>query len=76
VVNSSQDGQTSAASGLWRFARAELDEGTFELRVDGRVVEVERKPLEVLLCLLRHGNEIVSKERILETVWPGRIVTE
>jgi TolB-like protein/DNA-binding winged helix-turn-helix (wHTH) protein/Tfp pilus assembly protein PilF len=76
VVNSSQDGQTPAASALWRFGRAEFDEGTFELRVDGRLVEVERKPLEVLLCLLRHGNEIVSKERILEAVWPGRIVTE
>lgn len=71
-----QDSHADGAAALWHFGRAEFDEGTFELRVDGRVLEVERKPLEVLLCLLRHGNEIVSKEKILETVWPGRIVTE
>ncbi len=75
-MNASQDSAASPEAALWRFGRAELDEGTFELRVDGRVVSVERKPLEVLLCLLRHGNEIVSKEQILEAVWPGRIVTE
>lgn len=60
----------------WRFGPAEFDEGTFELRVDGQPRNAERKPLEVLLCLLRHGNEIVTKDQILETVWPGRIVTE
>ncbi|MGB1563170.1 MAG: winged helix-turn-helix domain-containing protein [Sinimarinibacterium flocculans] len=75
-MNTSQDSEGAGAAALWHFGRAEFDEGTFELRVDGRVLDVERKPLEVLLCLLRHGNEIVSKETILETVWPGRIVTE
>lgn len=66
----------SGAATRWHFGPAELDEGTFELRLDGRLLDVERKPVEVLLCLLRHGNEIVSKEQLQATVWPGRIVSE
>jgi TolB-like protein/DNA-binding winged helix-turn-helix (wHTH) protein/Tfp pilus assembly protein PilF len=75
-VSTLQDDPAAGGPALWHFGRASFDEGTFELRVDGRVLEVERKPLEVLLCLLRHGNEIVGKEQILDSVWPGRIVTE
>jgi hypothetical protein len=37
---------------LWRFASCELDELRLELRVQGELVELERKPLEILLYLL------------------------
>jgi len=53
-----------------------LDERTLELSVSGSPVTVERKPLEVLLCLLNHAGEVVTKDELLEAVWPGRILTE
>ncbi|MGH8443577.1 MAG: protein kinase domain-containing protein, partial [Nevskiaceae bacterium] len=60
----------------WSFGSATLDERTLELSVNGSPVAIERKPLEVLLCLLNHAGEVVTKDELLEAVWPGRILTE
>lgn len=60
----------------WVFERCVFDESTLELRLDGVLVELERKPMEVLRHLLRHAGEVVTKEEIHAAVWPGRIVSE
>lgn len=72
------DRTVSEASALynWSFGTAEFDEGRWQLSVDGTLVEMERKPLEVLQYLLRHAGEAVTKEELLSTVWEGRIVVE
>ena len=54
---------------LWRFADYEFDELGRELRVKGRAVEVESKPLDLLLKLLLHAGEVVTKEELIESVW-------
>src|SRR5579864_5863404 len=56
---------------LWRFADYEFDEMSRELRVKGRPVELESKPLDLLLQLLLHAGEVVTKEEFLDSVWPG-----
>ncbi len=61
---------------LWRFGGCEFDELSLQLRVQGRPAELELKPLEVLLQLLLHPGEVVSKEVLLESVWPGLNVVE
>jgi DNA-binding response OmpR family regulator len=66
----------AAAPVCWQFAGRSLDERSLELRVDGARVELPKKPLEVLLHFLRHAGEIVTKDQLLEAVWPGRIVSE
>ncbi|MEQ8178284.1 MAG: winged helix-turn-helix domain-containing protein [Amphiplicatus sp.] len=66
----------SGAIYRYRFGSAEFDEARFELRVGGLPVELERRPLEVLAVLLRHADEIVTKEELLETVWAGRVTVE
>ncbi|HUR41517.1 MAG TPA: winged helix-turn-helix domain-containing protein [Verrucomicrobiae bacterium] len=53
-----------------------LDERSLELTVGGVLVHLERKPLEVLLYLLSHAGEVVTKEELAEHIWPGRILTE
>jgi DNA-binding winged helix-turn-helix (wHTH) protein len=60
----------------WKFANAQFDERTLELSVAGRVVEIERKPLEVLRHLLVCAGEVVTHEQLLKAVWPGRILSE
>jgi DNA-binding response OmpR family regulator len=61
-------GEVSMASGrLWRFADYELDEMARELRFKGRSVELESKPLDILLQLLLHAGEVVTKEELLES---------
>lgn len=61
---------------LWTFAGAEFDEASWALRVDGHVVALEGKPLEVLHELLLRAGEVVTKNEILDAVWPGLNVVE
>jgi DNA-binding winged helix-turn-helix (wHTH) protein/tetratricopeptide (TPR) repeat protein len=60
----------------WLFGPAVFDERSLELFVKGRQVVLERKPLEVLLYLLHHAGEVVTKDDFAENLWPGRILTE
>jgi DNA-binding winged helix-turn-helix (wHTH) protein/class 3 adenylate cyclase len=61
---------------IWKFGNAEFDERALELLVDGEPVELERKPLEVLRHLLWHAGEVVTRDELLDAVWPGRILSE
>lgn len=60
----------------YRFGRTEFDESRFELRVDGRIVEVQRKPLEILALLLSRPGEVITKQELLDVVWEGRPTVE
>src|SRR5215470_604986 len=61
---------------LWRFSDYEFDELRRELRVKGKPTELEAKPLEILLQLLLHAGEVVTKEELLESVWPDVMVVD
>src|SRR6202046_4825589 len=61
---------------LWRFADYEFDELGRELRVKGRPVDLESKPMDILLQLLLHAGEVVTKEELLESVWPDVMVVD
>src|SRR5258707_1947066 len=70
-------GEVAETSGrLWRFADCEFDELRRELRVKGKPVELESKPLDILLQLLLHSGEVVTKEELLESVWPSVMVVD
>src|SRR5437879_4073857 len=66
----------STSGGRWRVADYEFDELGRELRVKGRTVELEAKPLDILLQLLLHAGEVVTKEELLESVWPDVTVVD
>lgn len=61
---------------LWRFGQATLDEQVAGLRVAGLDVPLDRSSYDVLLALLRHAGEIVTKDELLDAGWPGRVVSE
>jgi DNA-binding winged helix-turn-helix (wHTH) protein/serine/threonine protein kinase len=61
---------------VWHFADYELDELGRELRVKGRPVELESKPFDVLLQLLLHAGEVVTKNELLDSVWPDVVVVD
>lgn len=58
---------------LWKFGLATLDEGARELRIDGEPQNLDAKTLDVLLLLLQHAGEVVTKEELFATVWAGRV---
>jgi len=43
---------------------------------NGTTVRLEPKVMEVLVCLAQHAGEPVSKEELLQTVWPNTFVTD
>ena len=64
------------AARRWLFGHVVLDERSLTLQVADQVVELERKPLEVLLHLLHHAGEVVTKDELLAAVWPGRVLSD
>ena len=70
-------GEVEETSGrVWRFSDYEFDELRRELRAKGKPVELESKPLEILLQLFVHAGEVVTKEELLESVWPDVMVVD
>jgi TolB-like protein/DNA-binding winged helix-turn-helix (wHTH) protein len=43
---------------------------------DGTTARLEPKVMEVLVCLAEHPRETISKETLLQTVWPGTFVSD
>jgi DNA-binding winged helix-turn-helix (wHTH) protein len=41
-----------------------------------RTVRIEPKLMDVLLFLVRHAGQVVSKDAIADAVWPGLFITE
>ncbi|GAB4571039.1 MAG: hypothetical protein Tsb008_01380 [Rhodothalassiaceae bacterium] len=58
------------------FHGMEFDEARFELRVEGVLRPLERKPLELLVLLLRHPDEVLTKDELIDHVWGGRATVE
>ncbi len=61
---------------ILRFGEFELDDAQSELRRGGARVEIQPKPLDLLLYLARHRERVVPKRELLEQVWPGVVVGE
>lgn len=70
------DGPGSNPPLKWLFEHCVFEEASLELSAHGVVVELERKPLEVLRHLLRHAGEVVTKDELHEAVWPGRVLSD
>jgi predicted ATPase/DNA-binding winged helix-turn-helix (wHTH) protein len=51
----------------------ELDLSAYELRRAGRVLKLERIPMELLLLLIEERGRLVSRDQIIERIW-GRDV--
>ena len=53
-----------------RFGESfELDPGAYLLRRSGQTLRLERIPMEILLLLLEHWGQLVTREQIVERVW-------
>src|SRR5262245_43699223 len=61
---------------LFRFGDYELDERLGELRKGGQRVELRRRPLQLLLYLVKHADRLVSRDELLREVWSGVKVAE
>jgi len=51
------------------FAGFELDRAAYQLRRKGRVVHLERIPLELLFLLVERRSQLVTREEIRNRIW-------
>jgi adenylate cyclase len=67
----------TAGAGKVRFGCCVLDEDRGVVCApDGRETLLRPKALEMLRLLLRNAGRVVSRDEILDTVWPGLFVTD
>ena len=60
----------------WAFAACVFDEANWTLIVNGNRVPVETKPLELLRELLLRAGNVVTKDELLDKIWPDVTVVE
>ncbi len=61
--------ETQLTPGLLRIGRLTLDEATYEVRLDGRPVDLTLKEYQLLLFLVRNPNRVFTREELLDRVW-------
>lgn len=49
--------------------RLTLDTATRECRVDGNCVNLRRREFDILETMLRHANQVFTRERLIASVW-------
>lgn len=64
-----KDGVVSRQSRIDEFSGFRIDLETGELTLDGAAISLTRKENDLLLLLVRNRGQILSKERILDSVW-------
>jgi TolB-like protein/DNA-binding winged helix-turn-helix (wHTH) protein/Tfp pilus assembly protein PilF len=61
---------SSLRIGAWR-----VDPALDQISKDGNAVKLERRAMQLLLCLADHAGQVISVEELLDQVWAGVVVT-
>lgn len=72
----SESGRGATARFTVRFGDFELDLRAAELRKHGHNIRLQEQPFQILLELLEHPGEVVSRDEIRKKLWPNNTVVE
>ncbi len=61
---------------IYQFAEFTLDTVQHTLQKQGKVIKLGDKPFKLVVLLVKHSPETVTKQQVMEEVWAGRVVTE
>lgn len=61
---------------IYRRGRWEVDSGLRELRADGDSIPIGRRTFEILETLVQSAPRLVTKNELMNRVWPGGVVSE
>ena len=61
---------------VFSFGDFELDEGRRELRRAGSPVDLQLKPFQLLVHLVRNRDRAVPKEELFERIWADAVVSD
>ena len=60
---------STSSVATYRFGEFEVDVAAYELRREGQRLQLSRQPMDLLLLLLEHRQELVSREDIAKRLW-------
>ena len=60
----------------YRFGDFELDLDALQLRQRGEPVRLERRPMGLLVLLVRRHGHMVAREEIIATLWPTKVIID
>ena len=64
---------TVPSSGLVRFGVFEIDLASGELRRQGVRIKLHEQPFKVLVMLVEHQGQVVSREELCQRLWPENV---
>jgi len=62
--------ESARSPGLVRFGNYEVDLRAGELRKHGLTIKLHGQPIEVLVMLLEHPGDLVTREELRKRLWP------
>src|SRR5216683_1543421 len=66
----------SLTNSLYEFGEFRLDVQNRVLRLGEEPIALTPKAFEVLLLLIQHSGQVVSKDELMQAVWPDSFVEE
>jgi TolB-like protein/DNA-binding winged helix-turn-helix (wHTH) protein len=60
----------------YRFHDFELDLGAHQLRLSGEPVRLERRPFQLLALLVSRHGLLVTREELIQSLWPAKVVID
>ncbi len=66
----------SSVDSAYRFGKFELHPADRLLRRANRAVSLQPRAFDALLCLVRRGQHLVTKQELMSTLWPSVHVSE
>ena len=63
--------ESTRSQGVVRFGVFEVDLRTGELRKQGLKLKLQEKPFQILVLLLEHPGEVVTREDMRQKLWPA-----
>ena len=64
------------SSQLFRFGVFEVDRSARELRKQGIRIRLQEQPFQVLVLLLEHPGEVVTRKELREKLWPSSVFVD
>jgi len=61
---------------MWAIGPYRLDPASFELTKHGASVDLQRRPLDLLLHLIARPRQVISREELERVVWCGVVVSK
>jgi Tol biopolymer transport system component/DNA-binding winged helix-turn-helix (wHTH) protein len=58
------------------FDQFELDLNSYELRKSGRVIKLEKLPMELLILLAESHGQLVTREQIIQRLWGDNVYVD